>query len=481
VAVKEMNEKNGVYYSCESDDNVPSVPSTTAAKKQTKPSKKPASESVTGENVRKRSYVPRKGSGGYAVLIALLLAERDHGREELNKQELIESAQPFAEESMTKARPGSHFTAFNSVKTLITNELVHSHQSRNAFYRLTDAGRKVAEKLVVYTEEKKSCPLSAKVPDDYGGDDDTCSTTAPSSSVPERYSLPAGSFEIVLLVDTREQSSGVEQALRKTAIIAELLKNGISAEMRTLPVGDFVWVARRKQSEGGRALHDSPELLMDFVIERKRADDLSSSIVDGRFKEQKHRLLKCGVRKPTYLIEGLVRADYSVPYRNLLLAVTDSQIVDGFNIKTTLNHSETIAYLSLMTKKLSQRLASKSLLSCTQREIQGNSDFKDSDKHFMTFSEFEKSAKKITNFKVSEMFLKHLIQFSGMTVVKAKAITTEYKTLMHLLDAYDECQTDKQKEKLLAAVKFGNMTRSVGPVLSGKVLKYYSLGTNIQE
>lgn len=32
---------------------------------------------------------------------------------------------------------------------------------------------------------------------------------------------------------------------------------------------------------------DPMEAVLDFIVERKRADDLASSIVDGRFQEQK--------------------------------------------------------------------------------------------------------------------------------------------------------------------------------------------------
>lgn len=32
---------------------------------------------------------------------------------------------------------------------------------------------------------------------------------------------------------------------------------------------------------------DKREVVLDYIIERKRLDDLSSSIVDGRYKEQK--------------------------------------------------------------------------------------------------------------------------------------------------------------------------------------------------
>lgn len=43
---------------------------------------------------------------------------------------------------------------------------------------------------------------------------------------------------------------------------------------------------------------------MDYVIERKNADDLASSICDGRYKEQKYRLKSCGAENVYYLYEG---------------------------------------------------------------------------------------------------------------------------------------------------------------------------------
>ena len=48
---------------------------------------------------------------------------------------------------------------------------------------------------------------------------------------------------------------------------------------------------------------DRREVALDFVIERKRTDDLASSIVDGRFREQKQRLLNSSARFPIYVIE----------------------------------------------------------------------------------------------------------------------------------------------------------------------------------
>lgn len=48
--------------------------------------------------------------------------------------------------------------------------------------------------------------------------------------------------------------------------------------MRHLKVGDFAWISRHK---------DGKELVLPYIVERKRMDDLGGSIKDGRFHEQK--------------------------------------------------------------------------------------------------------------------------------------------------------------------------------------------------
>lgn len=53
---------------------------------------------------------------------------------------------------------------------------------------------------------------------------------------------------------------------------------GVMLEVRKLTVGDFAWICRNKEGQ---------ELLLPYLIERKRLDDLASSIKDGRFHEQK--------------------------------------------------------------------------------------------------------------------------------------------------------------------------------------------------
>lgn len=63
------------------------------------------------------------------------------------------------------------------------------------------------------------------------------------------------------------------------ATLVELSQLGVSFEVRHLNVGDFAWVARCRVT--------NDELVLPYIVERKRIDDLSASITDGRYYEQK--------------------------------------------------------------------------------------------------------------------------------------------------------------------------------------------------
>jgi len=67
--------------------------------------------------------------------------------------------------------------------------------------------------------------------------------------------------------------------LLEDATISELSALGTLFELRHLKVGDFTWVCRERAT--------GQELVLPYIVERKRMDDLAKSIQDGRFHEQK--------------------------------------------------------------------------------------------------------------------------------------------------------------------------------------------------
>ena len=69
------------------------------------------------------------------------------------------------------------------------------------------------------------------------------------------------------------------ERLLQDATVSELSALGTLFELRHLKVSDFTWVCRDRET--------GEELVLPYIVERKRMDDLAKSIRDGRFHEQK--------------------------------------------------------------------------------------------------------------------------------------------------------------------------------------------------
>lgn len=119
-------------------------------------------------------------------------------------------------------------------------------------------------------------------------------------------------------------------------------------EIRRLSAGDFLWICRDTMDE-------SKEVVLPYIIERKRMDDLASSIKDGRFHEQKFRLNESGLENKIYLIENRGNNSHlGLPIQNLLQAATNTQVHSKFSIKFTDSLKDSMLYLATMTKLLNK-------------------------------------------------------------------------------------------------------------------------------
>jgi len=96
--------------------------------------------------------------------------------------------------------------------------------------------------------------------------------------------LNSGTFTVELVLDNRE----IRAKTDRDYIQDELRKKGVNPIMRSLELGDAIWVAKCKDpatlSNHGE---QGDEVVLDWIVERKRLDDLVGSIKDGRFHEQK--------------------------------------------------------------------------------------------------------------------------------------------------------------------------------------------------
>uniref|UniRef100_A0AAQ4QZK8 Crossover junction endonuclease MUS81 n=1 Tax=Gasterosteus aculeatus aculeatus TaxID=481459 RepID=A0AAQ4QZK8_GASAC len=442
-------------------------------------------EGEGGGRRKKRDYVPQKRSGGYAVLLTLYRQMQVPGSKGyMFKMELQAEAQLLCDKSFSVPDLGSKYTAWSSVSTLIRkNFVIKTHNP--ARYSLTEDGLALAERLESATgeewldeeeEEEQRAPglvdLTAM----------TSSLSAPSpaaSKKPNEGCLPPGSYEIILCVDFIETTGGSNH--RKQELVKELQRNGVNFDVRKLNVGDFLWVAREKVAPVPGQLRAPParELVLDYIIERKRMDDLCGSIIDGRFREQKFRMKRCGLRRPCYLVEecGSAASHLSLPETTLQQAIVNTQVVDGFFVKRVQDVRESAAYLTVMTRYLIRLYQDRALI-CRSRELEGDGGGGEEERgtpscSLISFAEFNYGAIKNKCQTVREVFARQLMQVSGLSGDKAAAILEQYSTPHSLLTAYERCASDAQKEKLLSSVRYGKLKRNLGPALSRTIYQLY--------
>ena len=102
-------------------------------------------------------------------------------------------------------------------------------------------------------------------------------------------------YDVVLISNDREQfANHSSQSRRMIENICSQFK--IQIEIRRLPVGDRMWIARHK--------HLDNEYVLDFIVVRKIINDLWFSIRNNHYKDQKLKLLRCGLKRMIYLVEG---------------------------------------------------------------------------------------------------------------------------------------------------------------------------------
>ncbi|RZC84853.1 hypothetical protein C5167_047637 [Papaver somniferum] len=314
----------------------------------------------------KKRYLPQKNSVAYALLITLYKGTLS-GNEYMKKQELIDATEAsglsrvpiMPERGKGKPIQGGNsgnqwYTGWSCMGGLITKGLVIKC-GNPAKYMLTQEGVKASQECLSKTfplsdeevtlddEEvtldsgsqetsvtwgKASRPYSSTcIVEDMGVarvPDYSCRVdSAPSKSALQACSssksfsfdglggnmsslmtppLKFGErfqdvYNVILILDDREHFTKNNNWARSKKIIQNVSSEfKIQVEVRRLPVGDAIWIAQDKHLEN--------EFVLDFIVERKEVDDLRMSISDSRYKDQKLRILRCGIKKLIYLVEG---------------------------------------------------------------------------------------------------------------------------------------------------------------------------------
>ena len=293
-----------------------------------------------------------------------------------------------------------------------------------------------------------------------------------ASSLPEftPIVLPPGSFTVELVLDIREVRSKKD----REGIQNELISNSVTPIMRALELGDILWVAKMKDPGLlARLGAEGDEVVLDWIVERKRLDDLIASIKDGRFHDQKFRLRKSGLKNVIYLIEEFsLSAENADRYIEAVqTAIASTQVVNGYFVKQTQHLTDSVLYLARLTKMLKGLYENKPLQVIPTKVITTHNylpllahlrETKPAEEFHTTYTAFASLSSKSDSLTLKDVFLKMLMCVKGVTGEKALEIQRRWKTPNEFLEAYEKCGEGEQGRKKKMELVSSQMSNMVG-------------------
>ncbi|OHF01034.1 crossover junction endonuclease MUS81 [Colletotrichum orchidophilum] len=453
-----------------------------------------------------KPYVPTYRSGAYALLLSL--STLDKGTQfGITKAILTELAQEHCDASFSAPSDNSKsYTAWNSMKTLLEKDLVCEKGRPQRRYSLTDEGWEVAERIKRTTEasgpadytvagpstkagpatgfDPISMPLNREASPSIEPVEQPRATSAYESVVAngpvvlDKASLPTftpirlapGSFTVHLALDFRE----IRAVKDRDYMQDELTKKGVKPIMRALEVGDAQWIAKcHDPAVLSRHGAEGDEVVLDWIVERKRLDDLVSSIKDGRFHEQKFRLRKSAVKHVVYIVEEITMdsAYFSKIEEMIQSATASTQVVNGYFLKKTQKMDDTIRYLARMTSMLKKMYECKPLLVVPTPVLTAQNylpllehlrEKEPTTGYYITYAAFASLASKSDMMTLRDVYLKMLMTTRGITGEKALEIQKRWRTPRDFIKAFQECGSGEQGRKRKREMVISGLPNLVG-------------------
>ncbi len=210
---------------------------------------------------------------------------------------------------------------------------------------------------------------------------------------------------------------------------------------------------------------------IDYVIERKTIKDLLASVKDGRYKEQKGRILSQIEQKNVgaffYIIEG--SSHYLKPYEKTIYqgALISISLRDTIHIIKTDTLYDTGDFLVRLYKRLI-----KEDLSGKKRDIQDIQDIRGNNNETQPIKYIETlKASKKANIDAPTSQMMALGVVPGISYKMATAIIKKYNTLSDLFDTYQGLETEEEKKHLLKNIVITN-NRKLGLSASKNIYEY---------
>ena len=223
-----------------------------------------------------------------------------------------------------------------------------------------------------------------------------------------------------LIIDNRENS-----------LIKLLEENNINFEKKNLEIGDIQFIENDK---------------LIYIIERKTVNDLGASIKDGRYKEQKVRLLANNTGNIYYIIEGNIDDCNTLNRKALLGSIINMIFRDNIKIINSNNVLDTYnIIIQIQTKYNDGKF----------KQIESS---KDSYISSIKTNKKENMSKELCN-------IIQLATIPGVSKNISKIVIEQYGNISNLIDEFK-----KNDDLLLSEINLGK--RKLGKSLSKKIYEY---------
>lgn len=224
--------------------------------------------------------------------------------------------------------------------------------------------------------------------------------------------------KVILKIDNREKR-------RKDDSINHfhdrLKRFNIECEVVALPIGDFLWTLELKTTK-----NKIFTVVLDYIIERKKADDLAASITDGRYEDQKKRLRVSGLKRVIYVIEDKLSENSMIKDSAITTAISMTRSYDRFMVHRTKDLAQTIKFIVGIHKKITKKIKEKIVLT-------GNGESKNSDETKVSFlglySDFATKQKRSDTMTVGKIFASMINVFPGFGKEAVAKVLEKFRTM----------------------------------------------------
>ncbi|OMJ87887.1 hypothetical protein SteCoe_10298 [Stentor coeruleus] len=299
-------------------------------------------------------------------------------------------------------------------------------KEENGKYFLTEIGKSLALKLHSECPTVQKPLLESFIPDSW------IKNTSSQEFYDQETDGGIDDFSIVLFVDSAER-----QSMDFNVICSRLENRNVIVERRKLWIGDYQWVCRVKI---GKKYQD---YMLNYVVERKTADDLAQSIIDSRYEDQKIRM-KMSNAVCIYLLEGtIVKKSSKVNSSTILNSLLSTKFNYNFLIKNTADSKDTLNWLARFTNALFNEVSSWSYSKISS---------------LSTYEEFYDFTSPHNGVTVGDIFGKQLRAIENLGEQSTLAILKKYKTPMKMFLELKNAQDKGKRElnRVLKSIKLAN-------------------------